>query len=92
MLWVQICNQSSNGKMSEDASAGDGVVIANPVAVTLEDNSREQTEGPPLSSTHDDSDRGAVSEINSSSVHYTADSNSTVTQNQVSPQSDLVQH
>ena len=78
--------------MSEDTSAGDGVVIANPVAVTLEDNSREQTEGPPLSSTPADGDRGAVSEINSSTVHYTADSNSTVTQSQVSPQSDLVQH
>ena len=73
--------------MTEDTSAGDGVVIANPVAVTLEDNSGEQTEGLPA-----DGDRGAVSEINSSTVHYTADSNSTVTQNQVSPQSDLVQH
>ena len=78
--------------MSEDTSAGDGVVIANPVAVTLEDNSSEQTEGPPLSSPPADGDRGAVSEINSSTVHYTADSNSTVAQSQVSPQSDLVQH
>ena len=78
--------------MTEDTSAGDGVVIANPVAVTLEDNSSEQTEGPPLSSPPDDGDRGAVSEINSSTVHYTADSNSTATQSQVSPQSDLVQH
>ena len=77
--------------MSEDTSAGDGVVIANPVAVTLEDNSSE-TEGPPLSSPPAAGDRGAVSEINSSTVHYTADSNNTVTQNQVSPQSDLVQH
>ena len=78
--------------MSEDTAAGDGVVIANPVAVTLEDNSSEQTEGPSLSSPPADGDRGAVSEINSSTVHYTADSNSTVTQSQVSPQSDLVQH
>ena len=73
--------------MTEDTAAGDGVVIANPVAVTLEDNSSEQTEGLPA-----DGDRGAVSEINSSTVHYTADSNSTVTQNQVYPQSDIVQH
>ena len=78
--------------MSEDTSAGEGVVIANPVAVTLEDSSSSETEGPPLSSPPADGDRGAVSEINSSTVHYTADSNSTVTQNQVYPQSDLVKH
>lgn len=62
--------------MSEEASTGNDIVIANPAAVTLENADNEQAKD----TTSAPVDQGAVTEMSTSAVRFTV---SEVTENQV---------